>query len=82
MAQYTPYYVFAFNYTNGRRALSGNYSIDFAHACEIASDLSRKKKRVIVVNGVSYKYGRNNNLNMATGQTLIPLAKFKDGRRI
>ena len=76
----TGYFIWSFNYLNGRRAIQGNVSTSEEYAFQMASELSRKKNRVIVLKGVVNTYGRYGNTNMATGSKYIEVARFKNGK--
>ena len=59
MKMVSGYFLWSFNYLNGRRAMQGNFSMSEAGAKDVAAQLSKKKKRTIVLNGVSYSYSGN-----------------------
>lgn len=71
------YMIFAFTYVNGRRAIQGDFSTSFMNASEMAKELSKEKKRIIVLNGVVLKY---NGGNTPTGRRLDPIAQYENGK--
>lgn len=72
----TGYFLWSFNYVNGRKAIQGNFSMSENDAKRYAAELSKIKKRIIVLNGVSYKYQGNT----PTRTLYEEIARYSNGK--
>lgn len=72
------YFLWSYNYTNGRRAIQGDYVSSEEDAKIAAANLSKVKGRIIVLRAVIRKYNGNN----FSGNDYVEISRYSKGKLV